>query len=148
MSDRTSFTDEQWHAIVDAPMLISMAMLAVGSHGPISMVKESAATAKSIVAPHDHGPANALIAAIAAEAKGKEARADAKHHKAGTVPLLIDALIDDLVPANDALGALPADEAAGVREWFVDIAVASAEAAKGLQPEEQLVIDRITQTFS
>ena len=48
-------------------------MAAVGSHGPISMVKESAASAKAITRPHDHGPANLLISEIAKDAQGKEA---------------------------------------------------------------------------
>ena len=148
MSDKTTFTDDEWHALTDAPMLISMAMVAVGSHGPISMVKESAASAKSITQPADHGPANALIAEIAADAKGKEARADAKHHKASTIPLLVDALVEDLLPANAALRKLPADEAAGVRAWYIAIAHAVAESAKGVQPDEEGAIARITAVFS
>jgi len=143
MSDKSTFTAEEWHALVDAPLCISLAMTAVGSHGPISMMKESAATARSMLQPRDHGAANGLIAEIAAEAKGKEARQDAKHHSATTIPVLVDTLLVDLEPAKAALAKLPADEAQGVRDWFVDIAHAVAEAAKGVKPEEQSVIDRL-----
>lgn len=148
MSDKSTFTAEEWHALVDAPLCISLAMTAVGSHGPISMVKESAASARSMVQPKDHGAANGLIAEIAAEAKGKEARHDAKHHSATTIPILVDTLIQDLEPAKAALAKATPEEARGVSDWFLDIAHAVAEAAKGVTPEEQGVIDRLTELFA
>lgn len=148
MSDKDDFTDEEWRVVSEAPLLISLAMEAVGPHGPISLVKESAASAKAISQPPDHGPANTIIAQIALAARGKEARQDAKHHKAPTIPTMVDALLDDLAPANIALAKLPADEAAGVRAWFGDIAEAIASAAKQVSPEEQKVIDRIRAIFT
>jgi hypothetical protein len=148
MTDKSTFTDEEWTAISEAPLLISMALALVGPHGPISMVKESAASAKAIAAPPDHGPANALIAEIAEVAKGKQARQDAKHHKATTVPATIDLLLADVEPAAAALAKLPADEATGVKAWYVDIATAIAGASKGVSPEEQAVVDRIAAIFS
>lgn len=147
MSDKSDFNEEEWRAVSEAPLLISLAMEAVGPHGPISLVKESAASAKAIGQPSDHGPANAIIAQIAQAARGKEAREDAKHHKAPTIPTMVDALLEDLAPANTALATLPAEEAAGVRAWFGDIAQAIASAAKQVSPEEQKVIDRVRAIF-
>ena len=148
MSDKSVFTDDEWEAVSEAPLLISMAMAAVGPHGPISMIKESAASAKAIAMPPDHGAANGLIAEIIEVAKSKEARKDAKHHKANTVPAMVDSLLEDLPAAAAALDKLPADEAAGVKAWFADIATAIADAAKGTSDEEQKVIDRIAATFA
>lgn len=148
MSDKSVFSEDEWHAVTDAPLLISMALAAVGPHGPISMIKESTASAKAITMPGDHGAANALIAQIAEVAKGKEARSDAKHHKASTIPLMIDSLLEDLPAAATALAKLPDDEAAGVRAWYVDIARLIAEASKGVSPEEQAVVDRIAAIFA
>lgn len=148
MSDKSVFTDAEWEAIAEAPLLISMAMAAVGPHGPISMIKESTASAKAIAMPHDHGIANTLIAEIIQVAKSKEARKDAKHHKAPTVPAMVDSLLEDLPAAAKALEKLPAEEAAGVKAWFTDIAKAIADAAKGTSPEEQQVIDRIAAVFA
>ena len=48
MSDKSVFSDEEWAAVTEAPLLISMAMAAVGPHGPISMIKESTAAAKAV----------------------------------------------------------------------------------------------------
>ncbi len=148
MSDKSVFTDDEWQAITEAPLLISMAMAAVGPHGPISMMKESAASAKAITAPSDHGTANALIAEIIEGAKSKEARKDVKDHKAQTIPAMVDALLADLPTAASALQKLPTDEAAGVRAWFATIAVTVAAAAKGTSAEEQAVIDRVGAIFA
>lgn len=148
MSDKSVFTDDEWLAVSEAPLVISMAMAAVGPHGPISMIKESTASAKAIAAPPDHGAANGLIAEIVEAAKGKQARHDAKDHKANTIPAMVDTLLADLPPAAAALKKLPADEAAGVGAWFVQIATVIAAAAKGTSPEEQAVIDRIAAIFA
>ena len=148
MSDKTAFTDDEWTSITDAPLLISMAPALVGPHGPISMIKESAASAKAIAAPPDHGAANALIAEIAEVAKGKVARHDAKHHKAATVPATVDLLLEDVGHAATALAKLPAEEAAGVQAWYVDIARAIAAASKGVDANEQAVVDRIAALFA
>jgi hypothetical protein len=148
VSDKSVFTDDEWQAVGEAPLLIAMAMTAVGPHGPISMIKESTASAKAIGAPADHGAANTLIAEIVETAKGKQARHDVKDHKANTVPAMVDSLLADLPAAAAAIGKLPADEAAGLRAWFADIAVAIAAASKGTSDEEQAVIDRIAAIFA
>lgn len=148
MSDKSVFTDEEWHAVSEAPLLISMAMAAVGPHGPISMIKESTASAKAITMPGDHGSANALIGEIIEASKSKESRHDVKDHKAQTIPAMVDAMLADLPAANAALAKLPADEAAGVRSWLLTIAPAIAAAAKGTSAEEQAVVDRIAAIFA
>ena len=47
MTDKSTFTDDEWHALTDAPLLVTMAIFAAGEHGPISMVKEASASARS-----------------------------------------------------------------------------------------------------
>lgn len=148
MSDKSVFTDEEWQAVSEAPLFISLAMAAVGPHGPISMIKESTASAKAIAMPADHGAANALIAEIAEIAKSKQAREDAKHHKAPTVPAMVDLLLAELPAAAAALQKLPDDEAAGVAAWYVDIARHIGAASKGVSAEEQAVVDRVAAVFA
>ncbi len=74
MTDKSAFSDSEWHALTDAPLLITAAVFIPGEHGPISMVKEASASAKSISKPGERGVANALIGQIVAEANTKEAR--------------------------------------------------------------------------
>ena len=143
MTDKSSFTDDQWHALTDAPVAIMLAVAYVGDHGPISMMKESAAAARLLSQPGSSGPADLLISQIAPAAKDKQARHDAKQHKGATMNVVVDGLVGDVQAASDALNEIPADEAAQVRLWFYDIAAAVADAAKGIKPAEQELLDRL-----
>ena len=149
MTDKSVFTDDEWKAITDAPLLASLAMFAAGEHGPISMVKEASASARALARPGDRGAATALIAQITPEAESREARHDARAHHGKSVDELIDSALADLQPAADALRQkLPLEEAAEVFGWYLDIARAVAAASKGVNPKEQATIDKIAAIFS
>jgi hypothetical protein len=143
VTDRASFSDEQWKALTDAPVAIMLAVAVVGDHGPISMVKESAAGARTIARPPHSGPADSLIALIAPVAESGEARHDAKEHKGATPAVVVDGLLGDVEAAVAALSGIPADESAHVRQWYFDIATAVASASKGVKPAEQELLDRL-----
>ena len=143
MTDRSAFTDDQWHALTDAPVAIMLAVTVVGDHGPISMMKESAAGAKAMAMPAHSGPADELIAAIVPDAKDKQARHDAKQHKGATPNVIVDGLLGDVQKASAALSGIPADEAAQVRLWLYEIGAAVAGASKGVKPAEQELLDRL-----
>jgi hypothetical protein len=147
MTDKTAFTDDEWHALTDAPLLVTAAVFAAGEHGPISMMKEASASARAIAQPGPHGVATELILQIAAEADTKEARHEMKEHRGPTVDAAIDGAIEALQPAAAALKKLESLEAAEVAAWLVDIATAVAQAAKGVNEGEQAVVDRITTLF-
>jgi hypothetical protein len=148
MTDKSAFTDDEWHALTDAPLMVTMAVFAAGEHGPISMVKEASASARSIAQPGDRGVANELIAAIVAEADTKEARHDMNQHKSKDLDAAITGALADLAPAAAALKQkTSAIEAAEVAGWLVDIARAVAEAAKTVNPKEQETIEKITALF-
>jgi hypothetical protein len=143
LTDRSAFSDEQWHALTDAPIAIMLAVSLVGDHGPISMVKESAAGARTITRPPHSGPADLLISQIAPDAEQKQARHDAKQHKGATPNIVVDGLLSDVEKAVSAVAGIPAEESAQVRQWFYDIAAAVAGASKGVKPSEQELLDRL-----
>ena len=147
MTDRSAFTDEQWHTLTDAPVAILLALGLVGEHGPISMMKESSAGAKAIARPQHSGPADALIAEIVPEAGKKEARHDAQQHKGATPNVVVDGLLDDVAKAVEVLSVVTAEESTQIRQWFMDIGVAVANASKGVKPSEQDVLDRLRSTL-
>jgi hypothetical protein len=60
MTDKSTFTDDEWHALTDAPLLVTAAVFYAGEHGPISMMKEASASAKAISRPGERGVANEL----------------------------------------------------------------------------------------
>ncbi len=147
MTDRSSFSDEQWHSLTDAPVAIMLAVAIVGDHGPISMLKESTAGAKAIARPEHSGPADALIAEIVPEAAAKEARHDAKQHKGATPNVVVDGLLAEVAAAVAALEGVPAEESAQVRQWYYDIGAAVAAASKGIKASEQEYLDRLKVTL-
>ena len=90
MTDKSAFSESEWHALTDAPLLITAAVFIPGEHGPISLVKEASASAKSISKPGERGVANELIGQIVAEANTKEARAELKEHRGPTPQAAIE----------------------------------------------------------
>jgi tellurite resistance protein len=148
MADRTMFTDDEWKALTEVPLRITLALVTVGPHGPISVVKEAAASAREVARPSEQGPADQLIAEIGKEAGTREARHDVEGHRGQSAEQVVNAALTDLGAAAAALQKLGPDEAAEVRAWFLDVAKAVAAAAKSISPEEQAVLDRIADTFS
>ena len=147
MTDKSAFTDEEWKALTEAPLLVTLALFAVGEHGPISAVKEAAASARTIAHPPAGGPADQLCAEIAEEARGKEARHNASQHQVANLEQVAEASLADLGGAATALRKLPNDEAAQIGGWFVGVAKAVAAAAKSVTPAEQATIDKIEVLF-
>ncbi|HEU5308865.1 MAG TPA: hypothetical protein VFW97_16185 [Acidimicrobiia bacterium] len=143
MTDRSFFSDEEWAALTQAPLHVTMAVVAVAEHGPIALVKEASATAKALTRPGDHGPANELIAAIAHEAEGHDARHAAKGDRGSSPDAVIDEALAELAPATAAIAKLPIAEAAEVRDWLIGLAQAVAGAAKGTSEKEQAVVERV-----
>ena len=151
MTDKSAFSDEEWHALTEAPMLVTAVMYLAGEHGPISMMKEASASAHAVTQPGERGAANALIGEIVAVATTKEVRKELqqemKEHRGPTVQVAIDGAIAELAPAAAALKKLPADESGAVAGWFVDIAKSIAGSAKTVNPTEQASIDKIAAVF-
>ena len=143
MTDKTFFSDDEWKALSEAPLFVTMAVVAVAEHGPISMVKEAAASARTMAQPGDRGAATELIAAISHDAQSHEARHDAKEHRGKTLDQAVDEAVAQLVLVPAALAKLPLEEAIEVRSWLIDIANAVGDAAKGTSEREQATIERI-----
>ena len=147
MTDKSAFSESEWHALTDAPLLVTAAVFYAGEHGPISMMKEASASAKSISRPGERGVANELIGQIVAEANTKEARSELKEHRGPTPQAAIENVLHELEPAAAALKKLPADEAEEVAGWFLAIAHAVAESAKTVNPDEQATIVKLAALF-
>lgn len=143
MTDRSVFTDEEWKAVTQAPLRITLALVACGAHGPINVVKEAAAAARTMTHPAEHGSANDLIAEIARAAEGHEARHDVQAHAGKTPDEIASQALTDLEPAVDALHKLSSDADTEVRAWLLEIAQAVAAAAKSVTPAEQAVLDKL-----
>jgi len=145
--DRSVFTDDEWKALTEAPLRITLALVAVGKHNPMSVVKEAAASARATAHPTEHGPADDLIRAIAGESESHEARHDVKAHMGQSPQEAVNQALDGLAPAARALEKLSADQAAEIRAWLLNIANAVVAASKSPTSEEHDVIAKITSVF-
>lgn len=143
MTDKSFFSDDEWKALSEAPLYVTLAVVAVAEHGPISMVKEAAASARLLAQPGDRGSAAELITAMSHDAQSHEARHDTKEHRGKSIDATVDEAINQLAPARAALERLPLEEAIEVRGWLLEIARAVADAAKGVNEREQAVMERI-----
>src|SRR5262249_14085548 len=147
MSDKSVFDEAEWHALTEAPLLVTSAVFIAGEHGPISMIKEASASARAISRPGERGVANELIGQIVAEANSKEARAEMKEHRGPTPQAAIEGVLHDLEPAAEALKKLPDEEATQVAHWLLDVGRAVAASAKTVNPEEQTTIEKLAALF-
>ena len=148
MTDKSFFTEDEWKALSEAPLAVTLAMVAVGQHGPISMVKEAAASAREIAKPGDRGAASELIALLGHDAQTKEARHDVEAHKGRSMEEEVDIALGLLAPAAAAIAKLPPEEAGEERAWLLDVAKAVGDASKGTSDEETAVIERIRAALS
>jgi hypothetical protein len=143
VTDKAFFSTDDWQALAEAPIFATLAVVAVGEHGPISMVKEASASARAMAQPGDRFPANDLIAAIAHDAEGHEARHDVSQHRGKSFDETVERALEALRQARAALDTIPPDEAAQVAAWLVDIARAVGGAAKGTSDRESETIAKI-----
>jgi hypothetical protein len=129
MTDKSFFSDDDWKALSEAPLYVTLAVVAVAEHGPISVIKEATASARLLAQPGDRGPATELV--------------DAKEHRGKSPAEAVDEAVAQLANTAAVLAKLPIDEAIEVRSWLLDLANAIAEAAKGTSPKEAATIERV-----
>jgi hypothetical protein len=135
MATKTSFTDQEWEVLRDAPHLVMLSVATAGSNGPFGSLKEAFAPAGAIIEATKGG--NALLRAVC----------DREELKAAQKSLRSSITIgSDMQTVRDQLQTAAADKAAqanailkqkgspedleAYRHLLVDIADRTAKAAK------------------
>ena len=129
MTGRDDFTDEEWTRLKRAPFLAGMAISLSDPGGPIEVVKETAATLRTVTEAAQRGDlVGALATEVAAEAKArKQPLADFKPKGA----LAGQEILAELAAANALVSAKASPEDADAyRAWLGDAAREAADAAK------------------
>ena len=131
MTGKADFTEDEWARLKRAPFVAGMAISLADPGGPIEVVKETAATLKTVAAAGD-GSRGDLVTAIAADAA-----ADAKAHKnplhdfKPKGALAGQEILEELVAVNGIVTAkASAEEAEAYRGWLQAAAQEAAGAAK------------------
>lgn len=129
MSTKNDFTDEDWAALLRAPIVAGMAISIADPGGPIEVTKELMATLRAVTAPPSQ---DGLIAEVSREiaAMAKERKNPAGDFKpSGPTPG--DQVLQEIERVRQILEAkaTPA-EATAFGEWLVSVAQEAADAAK------------------
>jgi hypothetical protein len=129
MSTKSDYTDEEWAALMRAPIVAGMAISVADPGGPIEVSKELIATFRAAAAPQSQDPlvtaVSHEVAALAAERKNPAG--DFKPH--GPAPG--DQVLDEMRRVREILLAKASpDEARAFGTWLMTVAQATADREK------------------
>jgi hypothetical protein len=130
MTGKADFTEQEWARVKRAPFVAGMAISLSDPGGPIELVKETAATLKTVTGAQGGGRGE-LVSAVAAEAL-----ADAKaHHNPlhdfkPKGALAGEEILEELTAVNAIVSEKAPEDADAYRTWLRDAAQEAANAAK------------------
>ena len=129
MTTKAQYTDEEWARLVRGPLVAGLAISIADPGGPIELVKETAAALRTTQA----APTVPLIEEISTEiSEAAQRRENALGgFKIESAAMAGQQVLDEL-RAIDVILRTKSDpsEADAYRKWLLDVARASAEAAK------------------
>ena len=135
MATKASFTSQEWHLLLQSPMLAAMAVTAADPSGLFGLVKEGVAASRALAEAKTAAGGSELIRAVAADletAAGRDAARD------GLKARFVGAKAADIKPnaitalreTAALLEAKAPEDAAAFKAWLEDIARRVAEASK------------------
>ena len=132
MTSKTEFSDEEWTRLKRAPFVAGMAISIADPGGPIELVKETAATLKTVRGAADSGGRGELVDGVAQDvvADAQLRKSPLKDFKARGA-LAGQEVLEELAEVNRIVSekATP-EEADEYREWLRAAAHEAANAAK------------------
>lgn len=135
MAAKADFTPEEWKTLLESVMMAGIAVTAADPSGLWGTLKESMASAKTVMGAKYEAEAAELVKALAAEFETAEGRATARDglrtELSGKRPAEITArCLDVLKQAAAIAGAKAPAEAAAFKTWLHHVSQAVAEASK------------------
>ena len=132
MTGKADFTDEEWTRLKRSPFIAGMAISLSDPGGPIELVKETAATLKTVTGAGAQGDRGDLVTALATEVA---AEAKARKNPLGDFKakgaLAGQEILEELAGVNAIVSAKASPEdAEAYRAWLKDAAQEAANAAK------------------
>jgi hypothetical protein len=160
MTTKEAFTDEEWTRLERAPFVAGLAITFADPGGPIEAVKESIASLKTVQEAAQSGDRGELVSSAAKSAIEKAQ--DRKNPLGDFKPrgaMAGEEILTELREVNSLVGEkATAEEAASYREWLLDSAKHTADAAKeggflGFKAErvsegEQKMLDKLGEVLS
>ncbi len=148
MTSQYDFTNEQWHHVVQTPVLVGLAVARAEDSGFFGSMRETRTLLSELATQRSSGPADTLIAQASA--------ADTGDFYEAMKALSPEALANDATLACERLHTILVEvageaEATAYKSWIVDIARSVAEAAtedgSRVSDGEAKVLDRISRAL-
>ena len=132
MSGKTDFTEEEWTRLKRSPFVAGMAISLSDPGGPIELVKETAATLRTVTGPAAQGGRGELVTAVAEEVAAEaKARKNPLSDFRAKGALAGQEILEELAAVNAIVSAKASPEdAEAFRAWLKDAAQEAANAAK------------------
>ena len=160
MTSKPDFSEEEWTRLKRAPFIAGMAISLADPGGPIELVKETAATLKTVRDAAESGGRGELIEAIAQDvvAETRE-RKNPLHDFKAKGALAGQEILEELAEVNRIVSAKATpEEADAYRDWLRTAAQEAANAAKeggfmGFRAErvsegEQRMLDKLGEALA
>jgi hypothetical protein len=132
MTGKADFTGEEWTRLKRAPFIAGMAISLSDPGGPIELVKETAATLKTVIGAAEQGGRGELVSAVATEvdAEAKERKNPLGGFKSKGA-LAGQEILEELTAVNGIVSVKASrEDAEAYRAWLKDAAQEAANAAK------------------
>jgi hypothetical protein len=133
MTTKADFGDEEWTRLKRGPFVAGMAISLADPGGPIELVKETAATLKTVRSAAGEGGHGELVDALAKELVADSGQRKNPLHdfKPAKGALAGQEILEELAEVNRLVSASATpEEAAAYREWLLTAAQEAANAAK------------------
>lgn len=160
MTGKADFSEQEWTRLKRAPFVAGMAISLADPGGPIELVKETAATLKTVRDAAESGGRGELIDAVAQEvvAEARQRKNPLQDFRAKGA-LAGQEILEELAEANRVVSAKATPEEAGAfRDWLQTAAQEAANAAKeggflGFRAErvsegEQRMLDKLAEVLA
>jgi hypothetical protein len=160
MSGKADFSEDEWARLKRAPFVAGMAISLADPGGPIELVKETAATLKTVSGAAESGGRGELIDGIAQEVVAEaRQRKNPLHDFRPKGALAGQEILEELADVNRIVSekATP-EEADAYRDWLREAAQEAANAAKeggflGFHAErvsegEQRMLDKLAEVLA
>ena len=134
MADKSSFSADEWKAVLSSPMLAGMAVTLGEPSGLWGTMKESMASARALLETRSDPGASNLIKAILADIETSEGRTIAKEGLKSdltgkSAAEIKQQIIAKLARVGEIIDAKAGAEAAGFKAWLKQVAEKVSEAA-------------------
>ena len=133
MTDKTTFTKEEWGRLLSSPMVAGMAIPAADPSGVWGLLKEGMAGGWALVEARQHADANALVKAVAEDFATSDGRGAAKAALQGrfsgtTFTDLKKTALSELKAVASVLNAKAPEDSVAFKNWLHAVATKAAEA--------------------